>query len=257
MTAYIEYVFLENFLLDGLLLYGASRFTKMRIGKIRLFISACVGGAYALLSPFITLPIVLEKILTMCVGVLLTLLAYGRLKNKTEWGRYAFFCFTFFVFACMVAGFILAVWDKMAKKPPFLLVLVLMAVCIGIGETFAYVYHKKSQVFAQVINCYIMVGKKRILTRGFLDSGNLAQKDGVPICFICPLAFYKAFGFPQREERAVIQTMTGERETAVYLGEIALKKGESTLVKQVYFAPTKNMLFREYEMILPARIMEE
>ena len=254
MTAYIEYVFLENFLLDGLLLYGAGLFTKTRIGKLRLMFSATLGGVYALFTPLIVLPATIENALTFCVGLLLSLTAFGRIKTKSEWGRYAFFAFAFFVFAGMVAGFILAVWDTITQKPPFILVLILMAVCVGLGQAFAYVCRQKCRVHNAYQNVYI-VGEKRVFARGFLDSGNLAQKDGVPICFVCPLTFYKAFGDMQEGEPFTIRTMAGERTITLYLGELILEKNNAP--KRVYFAPMTNMVFREYEMILPARILED
>ncbi|MBR2022948.1 MAG: sigma-E processing peptidase SpoIIGA, partial [Clostridia bacterium] len=183
MTAYIEYVFLENFLLDGLLLFGACRLTKTRVRYLALALSCVCGGVYALLSPFIRLPIPLDILLKFSVGACLCLLAFGRIKNRKEWGRYAFFCSAFFLFTFAVGGFLTAVWSRFPKKIPFIFVLLAIAVLLFALETFFGGMRRKQKAFAYIRNCIIQTGEKQVTARGYLDSGNLAVVNGLPVCF--------------------------------------------------------------------------
>ena len=221
MTAYIEYVFLENFILDGLLLFGAHRFTKTPVRYGRLCLSASLGGIYALCSPFIRLPVWCNWLLKFCVGAVLCLCASGRLKNKKQWGRYAFFLFGFLVFTFMVAGFLLSVWNTLPEKPPFLLVLLCVALGVGIVETFFAVHRRKRRLYTYIFDCQVF-GKTLVKTRGYLDSGNVAKKDDIPICFISALLFYEAFSYDATAEKTEIITVAGVKEVLVYKGELTV-----------------------------------
>ena len=260
MTAYIEYVFLENFLLDGLLLFGACRLTKTRVRYLSLSLSCVLGGVYALLSPFIRLPELLHIVLKFCVGACLCLFAFGRIKNKKEWGRYAFFCGAFFLFTFAVGGFLVAVWSRIATKIPFIFVLLAVVAVLCFLEVFGGVMRRKYKTFSYVYNCIIQTGEKQVTARGYLDSGNVAVVNGLPVCFVSPETFYSAFGdsalWDENKQYAKIVTVSGEKEIAVYLGKLALKNGKDTRFQTVYFSPSKHMLFREYELLLPACMIE-
>ena len=261
MTAYIEYVFLENFLLDGLLLLGACRVTKTRVRYGALAMAGAVGGGYSLLSPFIRLPMLLTTLLKFCVGACLCLLVYGRVRNKKEWGRYAFFCGAFFLFTFVCGGFLLSLWNGLPNKPPFLCVLVAVCVAVGMAEAFSRSVWKKRKLYACIYDCVIEVDGKKVTARGYLDSGNLAKVDGLPVCFLDPETFYLAFGEQviggQRQEKTSIATMSGVREITVYKGELLVKNKQGARTKQVYFSMAKNMLFREYEILLSACMIDE
>ncbi len=253
MTAYIEYVFLENFILDGLLLYGSCRFTKTPVRYARLCVSAGVGGVYALVSPFIRLPIFWGWVLKICVGAGLCLLAFGRIHNRKEWGRYAFFLTAFLLFTFVVAGFLLTVWQNLARKPSFVLVLTVLALGIAGIEIFLAVYRQKRRIHSCMYECVVFGADKRAVTQGYWDSGNMAQKDGLPVCFISPLLFFKVFGdFAGGVERLRITTVAGEREVPIVLGKILVKAGKNARLQEVYFSPSKHIVFREYEVLLPA-----
>lgn len=256
MTAYIEYVFLENFLLDGLLLFGAHRCSKIRVHYGRLCLSAGLGGIYALLSPFILLPAHWNWLLKFCIGALLCLCTCGRLKKKKDWYRYAFFFASFVLFTFMVAGFLLSVWNKLPQKPPFLAVLVSMVIGVGVMETFFTVHRRKMQNQVYLYSCFV-IGKTRVKARGYLDSGNVAKKNGLPICFLSPLTFYEAFSYTAEGEQTMITTVAGEKSIRVYKGELCVRLQGESVVREVYFSPTSHMVFREYEIILPACIIEE
>lgn len=261
MTAYIEYVFLENFILDGLLLFGSCRFTKTRVRYARLCLSAGLGGIYALLSPFIRLPVFLAWTLKVCVGACLCLLAFGRIRNKKDGGRYAFFLTAFFLFTFVVAGLLLSFWDTLKEKPPFLAVLVAILFAVAVVEAFLSVHKRKHKLRAYLYDCYVLGKNKRVFASGYLDSGNLAEKDGLPICFLSPLIYYEAFGGweegNEKRETVRISTMSGEREVWARKGEIILKARKKEIRREVYFSPSKNMLVREYDVILPVCIIEE
>ena len=90
---------------------------------------------------------------------------------------------------------------------------------------------------------------------GYLDSGNLASKGEVPVCFISPEVFYELF-IEKRQgqvfDEMKIATVSGEKRVRLYKGEIQVEK----VKKQVYFSLSPNMLSKEYKVLLNARIFE-
>ena len=88
MTVYIEYAFLENFLLDFLLLWLALRGGKEQITVKKLCLSACIGGLYAVIYPLLRLPEILRFLSKIAVGALMCAVAFGKLKNINEWAMH-------------------------------------------------------------------------------------------------------------------------------------------------------------------------
>ena len=96
MTVYIEYAFLENFLLDGLLLFFAFRYSGCK-RTWRLPLSACLGGASALLYPLLRLPLFFLAAYKGLTGVLLPLVAMKKEPPPKAWlCVLLFFAFSFF-----------------------------------------------------------------------------------------------------------------------------------------------------------------
>ena len=63
MEIYIEYAFLENFLYDGGLLALAFFASKEKVRWGRIGLSATLGGVFALLFPFLQLPVCVKNVL--------------------------------------------------------------------------------------------------------------------------------------------------------------------------------------------------
>lgn len=108
MVVYVEYAFLENFLFDGALICLAFCASKAPLRRWRIVFAAACGGFFALLYPILTLPVWGGLTLKISVGFLLCLIAFGRVKTKKEWGRYALSCFLFFFLTFAFGGGLVA-----------------------------------------------------------------------------------------------------------------------------------------------------
>ncbi len=264
MVVYVEYAFAWNFLLDATLSWLSLRACKRKIIWWRLTLSAFLGGAFALLFPLLTLPNFLTGVLKFAVGFLLCFIAFGRVKTKKEWGRYALNCIFFFSFAFAFGGAILAISGENTHKG---IILVIFAVLTVISLVLIARLYARSAVTGRIYACKIAYKAKTALVDGFYDSGNLAMQNGLPVCFLSPDTFYDlwgeelALGIEKERGQVCVEvafdTLGGEKRTKGYLGnlELALQTGEKTQ-KQVYFVPSANMLRREYKLLLNARIFE-
>lgn len=253
MTVYIEYAFLENFLFDGALLALALYAANVPFSWGRILFSAFCGAAFALLFPLLRLPNFLLYILKIAVGFLLSLLACGRIKTKKEWGRYAFAAICFLVITFFVGGALsAALAQRFPKIPAFFSVLgfsVLVITTLFLIKGF----RRKREINAFLYDCRIEYGSKSFWVRGFLDSGNTATKNSIPVCFLSPEYVYELFGEEilkgggQVCDEICITTLGGEKNLPLYKGALTVKGKEKT---QVYFAPAVNMISREYELLL-------
>ena len=266
MEIYIEYAFLENFLFDGVLLTLAltAAQVKRRTGKILL--SALLGAVFAIVFPLLRLSKPLGTLLKILVGFLLVMLAFERLKTEKEWGRYALSAILFFAFSFGFGGSLLGVYSGFSQgdenlfsteRVPSLFVFFAFALLTGLSLWLIKRLYARRKSQQSVVLCRISSGGKRLETNGFADSGNLAEKNGLPVCFLAPDTAYELLGeklLDGTDEKMKISTMAGERTVSLFLGAVEIK-GEAGK-KQVYFAPSANMIGREYKVLLHAGIGE-
>lgn len=251
MEIYIEYAFLENFFFDGVLLCLALYAAKIKIKWWKVGISATLGGVFALIFPFLHLPDFLMATLKIAVGGLLSLLTTDGMKTKKERGRGLLTCIFFYIFSFGFGGTLLAVYGGAARVDSWLVFLG-FAILAFLSVWLVRKFYARRRVMKRVFPCRLFHGAKSVETQAFLDSGNLAQKDGLPVCFLSPDAFYELYGEEILEERGqvcdeiAITTFAGEKMVRLYCGEIEIDKKRIG----VYFSSSKNMIGREYKASL-------
>ena len=251
MVIYVEYAFLENFIFDGVLLTLALLAAKGELKYRRILFSACVGGGFALLYPLLRLPDFLAILLKISVGLLLCLLASGRVASKLEkrkclWTSVFFFCFTF--------GFGGALLGANTQRSPISVPFGFCALAIFSLLLIGKLYARK-RIFQSILPCKIGKNHAELEAFAFFDSGNLACRNGLPVCFLSPELIFSLFF--EKEEGQVcdemeISTLTGVKRIPLYKGKVGLGDTE----KDVYFAPSSNMIGREYQVLLNAALLE-
>ena len=265
MEIYIEYAFLENFLLDGVLLALALKATKQKIVWKKVALSASLGGAFALAFPFVALASGLRFVLIFSVGILLCLLVGGRVKTKKEWGRYALTSVFFFTFSFGFGGALLGVYEQfpfdgkfaVSRVPTWwtLVGFLLLTACVLwlIGKLYA-----RKTLYRFIYECRLAFGGNVAYANGFLDTGNRVEQDGLPVCFVDPELAYELLGdlwteqVPETETE--IRTLGGTKRVPLYRGTLQVRgTGEENCEKAVYFAVSVNMLSREYKILLNCR----
>lgn len=262
MVVYVEYAFLENFLLDGVLLYLSLRAARVAFQWRNVLFASFLGALFALVFPLLTLPDFLKNVLKGGGGALLCLVAFGRVKGKSAWGRYALTCLFFFIFTFVFAGALTAVWQE-GTSPA--LVVVAFALFTPVCVELIAFFYKKRAVEKHVYDCAIVYNKRVVKTFGFFDSGNFANKNGVPVCFVSPELVYDLWeeelfgeGGGQVCDEITVSTIAGEKKHRLFKGELQIwtERGKF-VVKEVYFSPSANMLTRGYKLLLNSRIFEE
>ncbi len=254
MVVYVEYVFLENMLLDFTLLLISLKAVKEKIRFFRLFCSAVLGGLFAVVFPFISINEGGRYALKLLFGAFMCILPFLPIKGKKEWGRYALciisFYFCTFFFAGMLTFF---------KAEKFWIWIEFIFACVFfISAVFAFYQKRKKEKF--LYPCRIFFGSKSANAVGYYDSGNLAFYQSLPVCLLSPELAYFLFDLEKLStydsmEKITIQTLGGNKRAPVFLGEILIKGDKEK--KKVYFAVVGNMVSREHKLILHSKILEK
>lgn len=267
MVVYIEYAFAENFLIDGALLFLALRAAKAKVRAYKLLLSAALGASFALVYPLIRLPTALSVILKISVGCLLCLLVVPPKYEKPRSAR-GFVLLWFFALSFAFAGGVFALYaifdaDGQAytlQRIPATLVLLSLFFFISFSVAFIRKANEKRSIHKWIYPCILRFGERKRSLLGFLDSGNLAKRHDIPVCFVSPDIIYDVFTYQGRGQvcdEITVCTVGGQKTLPLYKGEIAVQTKEKTLTKEVYFAPSTNMICKEYSMLLPSNILEE
>ena len=265
MEIYIEYAFLENFLYDLALLWLAFTAARVKTRGWKLLVASAIGGVFALVFPLLSLPQMLGTAVKIAMGAFLCMFAFGQLRTKKQWGKYALTTTLFFAFSFGFGGTLLVVYGPLSigEKVPSGLVFLGFALLLAVGIYLIKKLYERHAVYSRIYACTLFAGERQTEAEGFYDSGNLAMKNGVPVCFVSPALLYDLFGEEilktggQVFDEMQITTLAGEKTTRLYLGKIAVKADEKTVYAHAYFAPSKNMIGREYTVLLNARIVEE
>lgn len=186
---------------------------------------------------------------------------------------YALNVLVFFFLTFLYGGALTALFSEIfpQKTPVFLVVLGFAALSVLTVFVIQKIYQKRT-AFQHIYPCKICYKQRKISLLGYMDSGNLAQKNGLPVCFISPDIFYEVFGeeilFSNGDKKSkgggqvcdemVISTMSGEKKVQIYLAELQVKIAPNKKTQtQAYFCSAANMLNREYKILLNAEIIRD
>ena len=267
MEVYIEYAFLQNFIIDGLLLYLALNLSRQPVCVKGILLSAFLGAVFALLFPLLSLSAFAGFLLKFSFGFLLCRLVTPAKKHG---GRYALSCVFFFGLTFLFGGALIALYQILpleyslqsgyiVEQIPLSLLL-----CGIIVLTILVIKWGKKLYFDRKIrrfyySCQLFSENSQISAIGFLDSGNLASFNGLPVCFLSPELTLELIDAGQVFDEMQISTLNGRNKIKIFKGKqikIYLNKDEH-IVKKAYFSPSPTLKNREYQVLLSPLLFDE
>ena len=259
MVVYIEYALAENFMIDGTLLCLSLYVSKNKILWKRLLLSALVGSVFAVTFPVFALQKWLDYTLKALCAVGMCLIAYGRLKPKPRFKNFVLFTGLFFAFSFAFAGMLIAFCNSFAfngesytlARAPIVLTVCCGVAFVALAVALARKLYKKRAIERLLYDCVIEKGGKKVAVKGFFDSGNCAEKNGLPVCFLSPDIVYDLCGDGvwEHNDEIAISTVSGVKTMRVFLAVICVNGKR----QRAYFAPAVHMISREYKLLLNAR----
>ena len=258
MEIYIEYAFIENFALDALLCYLAFKLLRLPIRKGFIALSSAVGATFAVLYPFLSLfPLTkgLGFVFKLCFPFLACFFGFGCKIRKKDRDRYgvsviAYYCLSF-VFAggvyafCNVFDINYAFGDGICLGVPIATVGGICGFLAVFVKKVIKTVYKRRAISRFVYPCKLSFGDRQVRAEGYLDSGNLAEKSGVPVCFLSAELFFDLFGaraFEDGEEELRVSTVSGEKSIKLFILDELL----------IYSERGKNIVYKPYCAVSPA-----
>ena len=184
MTIYIDVVFLENLVMNSIILVASGIILKKKMKWIRIILASSLGAIYKIIGYISVLEIYSNVILKVILSILIIYIAFNPQTVKQLWKDILIFYLTSFVFGGVAFALIYVVkpQDILMKNGLFLgtypLKTVLLAAIVAfiiIIAAFAIVKTKfsKKDMFCEV---EVELNNKKIKTRAMIDTGNLLKE---------------------------------------------------------------------------------
>ncbi len=264
MTVYLEAAFLENFLLDGVLLFLALTLVHVRVRPFRLTLAAAVGAVEAVVFPLIPFPVWAAYLLKIAGGALLVLIAVPGKEVRP----YLFAAGVFFALTFALGGMLTAAYSffgvRYEEGNGYLVEQAPVGLILGGGAAFAiaayfsaralYRYRKTEK---DILPCKLKAGMHEVAWRGYADSGNNLFFKGRPVCVISPAAAFALYGRSLREEgRLEVQTVNGSRAAPVFCCDsLQISVGKRTVSREHVYLTVGDVGPR-VQLILNTALME-
>ena len=264
MVVYWEYAFLENFILDGLLLYLALKCAREKCYILNLLFAAAIGAVEAIVFPLLTLPVWAGYFIKFAGGALLVLLSIRKIKLKS----YLIATAAFFLMTFALGGLLVAVYSFVGveyaagsgyfvERAPVALVLGVAGVFTVITVLAAKYLYRYRRMKRNLFSCSLTAGKKCIHITGFADSGNLLEFRNQPVSVISPITALALFRGNEKEVgRMTISTVNGGSEAPVFECEMEVTLGSKKILHKSAFVTVGDIHSKEYRIILHSAMLE-
>ena len=261
MTVYIEYVIIDNLIIDFLILKATFSLTKISYGKRRLFLCALLGSIIALVYPLLEIEKVILTIVKIFSGLLLLLLANDYKKFKTFYVN----AIVFFLLVFLTGGAVIGIYNifniPLAQETSVAFVFLPVYLVIkGVIEFASFIY-KKKEVVCFTYDIELKVFGESQKAKGFLDTGNCSFDNGQPIIF-CNQSFAKKLLKENiakiKLKKILITTAIGQRENFSFvLDELVLYKGDSAHIFKNIRVCIANIKSSDFDIILHPALLKE
>ncbi len=269
MEVYVEYALLENFCVDVALLFLACKLSKTALKAWRAVVGGLLGATFAVAYPFLRILIGngLSEIIKICFPFLLSFVALGGKIKKNQRGRYALNVISFYLSSFAFAGGVYAVCGLFsvgyAYGGGFLTQAPMGLIFSGGVAFFALACDFSKRIYARkrqtrfLYPCEIVAGDRVVKAQGFIDSGNVARKNGAPVCFLSADLFFDLFqedAFSLASEELAVSTVSGTKRIKLFfLDEIRIYlNGEQNIIKKPYCSMNYTFSGKDYKILLGA-----
>ncbi len=262
MQVYIEYVLINNFIIDYLLLKATFATIGQDIKRKRLFICAFFGALLSLFYPIIEHVKLLSIAYKLLSGALIVSLSIRYFTLR----KLFLTSLTFFLLTFLFGGAIIGIYAIFSIPYQTEISILLTFVPVYILYKFSfkvikYFYHKK-EILKYVYEIELKMGKNIVKTKGFMDTGNSAYDNDSPIIF-CSLYLLKNLlgdNISKTKFRKItIKTINGEeKKLAVKIEQLKIYiLDKSNIFNNITVCVVDSLNFDGFEVILHPFFMEE
>lgn len=195
MEVYLEYVVIDNLVVDYLLLSLTRKTLKLPPSRFLTVLSAIIGTIAAVIMPTLKMSAGFTYVFKILLGALLVLVS-GTFKTPKEYIRsyYLFLLYTFLFGGTVWAAFNFLNVDYNALSftydAEFPLGLILVTALVVYYSAYAFIryLYRKREATPYLRKCVIELNGTKLKTMGFIDTGNrmYCKRTGCPIIICSP-----------------------------------------------------------------------
>lgn len=265
MTVYWEYAFVENFLLDYLLLYLAVKCSRGRVSVWRLVLAALIGSGEALLFPVLAMPPWCSYLVKFLGGALIAICAVADRNRKS----YVVTVAMFFLFTFALGGLLTAVYSffgiEYVEGRGYLVESIPVSLLLSASGLFAIacLHGIKTLTRIQFLHkhtypCTLKNGSHTIRCNCFADSGNFVTFHERPVCVITAVAALALFKGAKPIGRVTMTTISGKKESPVFRCEsFQIESGGKRITKRGVLFTVGEIKLKNCPILLHTSFMEE
>lgn len=201
MEVYIEYVLMDNLIINYLILLLTKKTINLSVKKINTLLSNVIATTFAVIMPLINLSGVLLFLYKILVGIIVVLI-FQKPKNLKM------FILTFLIFISytfMLGGFVYAITLMLNLKTtnngifiagceiPMSLLVLVFAIYVWVMFKTIQSVKKQNTINKFVYEVVLNVKGEKFFLKAFLDTGNSLYVNNAPIVVISANTFLKMF----------------------------------------------------------------
>lgn len=183
MVIYIDMLFLENFILDFIILYVTGLISKNKIKFLKLIFGSALGAIYVVMYYFIKINVYSNIIIKLLLSIIMIYISFVPTNFKEMLKLTVFFYLTSFVFGGAALSVIYMLNSRRITIQNGILIgnytirtifIGVVIACIVTIIAFKFVKAKfsKNDLFCNII---IKINNKQIKTKAMLDTGNFLK----------------------------------------------------------------------------------
>ena len=184
MTIYIDIVFIENIIMNYIILLATGLIVKIKIKHLRILASAAIGAIYTIIAYIMAMKIYSNILLKFLLSIIIVYVAYNPQTMKKMWKEVLFFYLTSFLFGGVAFAliYVLKPQDILMKNGLFLGTYPLKTICISAIIAYIIIINSfkliKSKISKKNMYCKLKVyiDEKEIETTAMIDTGNLLKE---------------------------------------------------------------------------------
>ncbi len=184
MIIYIDIIFIENIIMNTIILYATAIILKQKVKNIRLIISAVIGSIYSILMYITKFTIYSSIISKFILSIVMIYIAFKPQNSKKMFKQIIIFYLTSFVFGGVALNLIYFLRPENINIKNGLFTGEYALKVIMLGAIMAFIIIKisikiiKTKFNTKNMYCDInlKINEKQIATKAMIDTGNLVKE---------------------------------------------------------------------------------
>ena len=261
MTVYIEYVIIDNLIIDYLMLKATFALTGYPCARGRLFLCALLGAVIALLYPLLEINGVILALVKICSGLIIVLLSAEFSSPRRFYiTAVIFFGYTFLLGGAVIGIFSLFGVPYSSEISIALMVIPVYFILRALSEVVKFIYRRKDNITHNYKIKAVLFGQA-VDGVGFLDTGNGLYDNDNPVIVCNKNFFYKLAGenLPKIKLKKIsVNTVNGKTENPSFnLDKLLIYfADEPNIYNNVTVCVTDALVGECYDVILHPAFLE-